>query len=365
MLEFVHDGHIFAKFTWLPKLANMQIRHILLADLPLEVELRSRIAKVRLKSPHPESWTFRLRQVRSLTVNRINSEILDEAEESRSRPLLVHFDQASPQARRLLRDHRISFVGEGGECFLYSPPLIVDRELPSASRSSAKGGAAFSTEARNPFGRSASRVLRWLLLHPEDEFSLNELARKTMLSRALVSRVTRALHEESWIDLEPDPVDRRTRLARVRRPREALSAWLEAWNRRRIAVESWDIGTRDAEATLKRLRAVKSRHPDFRWAIGGLAGASLTKRVVEPGRVLIWVPKHQVDTLEEALLPRHSSPVESQLRVATAPDDFILDLAVERAGLTVADPVQLWLDCSGEGERALEAADAIAGEMGW
>jgi hypothetical protein len=34
-------------------------------------------------------------------------------------------------------------------------------------------------------------------------------------------------------------------------------------------------------------------------------------------------------------------------------------------GLPVSDPVQLWLDCSSEGERALEAADTVAAVAGW
>jgi len=53
------------------------------------------------------------------------------------------------------------------------------------------------------------------------------------------------------------------------------------------------------------------------------------------------------------------------LRVAIAPDDFIFDLSSSKRGVPVADRVQLWLDCNGEGERALSAADAIAREMGW
>jgi hypothetical protein len=39
--------------------------------------------------------------------------------------------------------------------------------------------------------------------------------------------------------------------------------------------------------------------------------------------------------------------------------------ADQRADISVADPVQLYLDCRISGERALEAAAAIRMEMGW
>jgi hypothetical protein len=118
---------------------------------------------------------------------------------------------------------------------------------------------------------------------------------------------------------------------------------------------------------MRRLKRVRSQAPDLRWALGGLAGASLVKRVVEPGNTLLWVSPRDIGGLEEALLPTRSGSANPQLRVATAPDDFIFDLAEERGKkrLPVVDQVQLWLDCSSEGERALEAADAIAEEMGW
>ena len=48
-----------------------------------------------------------------------------------------------------------------------------------------------------------------------------------------------------------------------------------------------------------------------------------------------------------------------------APDPWTIQLARDHAELPIADLVQLWLDCSSEGERPIEAADAVAQEMGW
>jgi len=47
------------------------------------------------------------------------------------------------------------------------------------------------------------------------------------------------------------------------------------------------------------------------------------------------------------------------------PDPWTLGLSRPVDELPIADPVQLWLDCASEGERALEAADAVAQFMSW
>jgi hypothetical protein len=48
-----------------------------------------------------------------------------------------------------------------------------------------------------------------------------------------------------------------------------------------------------------------------------------------------------------------------------APDPWTLKLARPVNGLPVADPVQLWLDTASQGERALEAAEAVADHANW
>ena len=311
------------------------------------------------------AWVFRLHRVADLTDRLVAAEILDEVDGPASKPLLVHFERASASAMQTLREHRISFIGESGACFLFSPPLIVDRELPPTHLPATRQPPAIGAGERNPFGRTASRVLRWLLLHPTQEFSMHDLTLNTELSGPLVSRVVRTLDSEAWIDLAPDPIDRRIRRVRMRRPLQALAAWGRAWERRRISTENWNIRADSAEAAMRRLKRVGQREPELRWAVGGLAGASLLERVVEPATTLLWVSGDHLEGLGRALAPTRSINSHPSLRVAVAPDDFIFDLATHRKGLPVVDPVQLWLDCSREGERAAQAADAIAREMNW
>lgn len=342
----------------------MQNRQITFEDSPLKVDLRARTATVKVRGAG-RSWAFRVRWVDELTDLLVTSEIIEEAATSASKPLLVYFERASPDALRALREQRISFVGEEGSCFLFSPPLFVDRESPVIPAPMPEPSPPMRADARNPFGRTGSRVLRWLLLHPNEEFSMHDLARQTRVSPALVSRVVRALDDEAWIDLEPDPEDRRVRRTRMRRPRVALHAWGQSWDRRRIATQRWNIRSDSVESMVRRLRRVRRSDPELRWAIGGLAGASLLERVAEPTNTLLWVSRDHLDRLRAVLSPTPSAGGRPHLRVAIAPDDFIFDLSSSEGGVPVVDRVQLWLDCNGEGERALSAADAITREMGW
>jgi hypothetical protein len=110
---------------------------------------------------------------------------------------------------------------------------------------------------------------------------------------------------------------------------------------------------------------VAAARTDAAWAVGGLAGAAHIDRVVEPADALVWIGDHAVDALAEKLFPQPAKPGRGMLRLAVAPDEWVLGLAENRTGIPVADPVQLWLDCSREGERALEAADAIRKRQDW
>jgi len=100
-------------------------------------------------------------------------------------------------------------------------------------------------------------------------------------------------------------------------------------------------------------------------ALGGVAGAAAVRRAVDPVNLLVWIDGREVTALERTLVGLPAQPGRGTVTVVAAPDPWTLLLAEDRGVLPIADPVQLWLDCSSEGERALEAAHAVAEEMGW
>jgi hypothetical protein len=276
---------------------------------------------------------------------------------------LVFFERASPQARELLRSAGIPYATPDGEVFLVLPELIVD--LPAKPRRPDDTGAAFRASGEvSPFARRAARVPRWLLLHTNAEPTVTALAEETQLSRPFTSQVTHALADRALIELFTDPQDARSRRVRVTDPGTLADTWTEEWRRRRRRTLTWDIGTNSVDDTLTAW-AEAARHTKLLWMLGGLAGARRVVRVAEAADVLVWIDATDVATWEEMLLAHRAPAGRAPLRVAAAPDPWVLGLASTTDGIPLADVAQLYLDCQSEGERALEAAAAIRRKVGW
>jgi DNA-binding MarR family transcriptional regulator len=286
---------------------------------------------------------------------------LDQARDVPSgNDLIVRFRRASPDAKRTLLERGIHYASDEGEISVLDPPVVIRQSAPRGRRQT-EGGR----QDRGPFATKASRVSRWLVLHSGQSYNVRQLARHTNLSEGAVSTTVRALHERLLVEVTRDPDDARMRLVRVAEPMRPLRAWERAWELQRVRTMDWDIGTNDVSDTLQHVREAASLDPSLRWAVGGSAGAAKIARAVEPADVLLWVGKNDIADWEDALVPAPGRGRRGTLRLAIAPDPYIFDLTETHDRVPVADPVQLYLDTSREGERALEAADAIRRLKRW
>jgi hypothetical protein len=276
-------------------------------------------------------------------------------------PIVVTYERSSPDARALLRQAGVYYAGRDGRLLLQAPPLFVERDRPAPAQTAVPE----RDTQRDPFAVRSSRVARWMLLHPNDLFATSELADLVSLSVPAVSRVLNALEELALISRARPAGDARGRVVSLRRPRDLLDAWLPVWQRRRVRRQTWDVGARDTEAAMNLLRSTHRAGMGIRFAVGGLAGAAAVRRAVEPTSVLIWLDPATIPAFERELLPQPARQDRGTLRISAAPDPWTLTLATTNAGPPIADPVQLWLDCASEGERALDAAEAIAQTMHW
>jgi DNA-binding transcriptional ArsR family regulator len=328
-------------------------RNVSSADRPkLEIGVRS----ATLETSH--SVLARFRVTRLDTVSRASAQRLVQELRPEADPPLLVFRAASQEARALLRERGISYVGEDGEWFLLAPPVYVERPPTQPA-------PLLPVEVRSPFSTRASRVSRWLLLHADARPSLTELARVVELSEATVSRTAGALADAGLIELITDSRDSRIRRVRTRNTGAMLDALERSRWLARIRRQTWDVGARDADMALAHWRQSAEDLADVPYAIGGPAGAALRKRILEPTDVLVWVRAEDLATWRAHLLAEPGRPTRGSITVQLVPDAFLLALAEDVDGLEVADPVQLYLDCRRAGERALEAAEAIMEEMGW
>jgi DNA-binding transcriptional ArsR family regulator len=309
--------------------------------------------------------TLHLDGRRVLGFDVLRTEALDLGEADRvtrqvdraDKPVLVVFARSSPAARARLRDVGVSYCAGDGELFVFAPPIYVERP---ARRSP----TPIPTTPTAPFAKRASRVPRWLLLHPTERPTFRELAAEVDLSEATVSRTVRALADDRLVVVESVPNDRRLRRVRLRNTRDLLDSYERSTTGRRPHRVTWDVGARDAQGALDLLAhaAVSVSRP---YAVGGLAGAARIRRVVEPADVVVWIGRDDRDLWADALMAVPARPAPGRITAQLAPDPFVLGLTTDRDGIRTADPVQLYLDCRVAGERALDAAEAIRTEMDW
>jgi DNA-binding MarR family transcriptional regulator len=340
-------------------------------SLPEPLQTQATGTKLRVGLPNGPATTFQLLYLPLLTMRTVDAVLL-RASQGSPQSLLVVYRQSSGPARDRLRAAGIPFAGEDGRVFLRTPDLFVDRDQLTPLQPTEHWPTGGDPPAqRNPFAKRSSRVARWLLLHHEEPFSSSELARAVDLNPAAVSRVVRALDDSAFLRTARTDAGSRRRRVRLERPRELLETWQPLWQRRRIAHQLWDIGARDIDETLNLLGQATAEHDPTAerpagWAIGGLAGAATLRRAVEPAEVVLWADAKELPALAQILHPEPTRGGRGALRVALAPDPWTLSLARRPdGGLRGADPGQLWLDCASEGERALEAAEAIADLSGW
>lgn len=333
-------------------------------DLPATLVVNGSDDELRVALPEGPESSFRPVRERSLSSRRA-AEIIAYASNELAPRLFVIFRRSSPAARSALREAGISFAGDDGYVFVRAPGIHVERDdaLPPRQAAATWVDARREASVRNPFANRSSRVSRFMLNHPDEAFSPTSLAQAVELNPGAVSRILTALEDAAFIgasDLEPAKGRKRT--VALRRPLTLLEEWLPVWQRRRIQRWRWDTGARDVDAALEALRALEQQRE---WAIGGLAGATTLGRAVEPASVTLWVSAEAVEQLASALDPVDARGGRGTVELALAPDPWTLGLSRPVNGLPIADPVQLWLDCASEGERALEAADAVAQVMSW
>jgi hypothetical protein len=333
--------------------------------LPAPFVVEDSAGELRVALPDGPSATFRHLWLPSLTRRSAEDALSAEPADS-ERNVFVSYRRSSPEARQALRDAGISFAGDDGRVFICVAGIYVDRDEP-LRRKPASGWEPVSEEGesvRNPFAKTSSRVPRWLLLHHRELVSAGAIATAVELNPATVSRVVRTLEDAALVrEAVPNAAGRR-RDIQVERPRALLDTWLPHWQRRRIRQRNWDIGARDTEHALSLLAEAKLEGIGD-WAVGGVAGAATVRRAVEPSSILVWATQDSVAALGDVLAPEPGRRDRGSIRIAIAPDPWTLRLADTSGAFPVADRVQLWLDCASEGERALEAASAVAEITGW
>lgn len=204
---------------------------------------------------------------------------------------------------------------------------------------------------RSVFAPKSSRILRWLLMHPEREFTQRELARISGLDEGFTSRIVRQLESQQMITRAG------TGAVKVADAAVLLDAWREAYDFSRHHILRGHIAARSGDEIMRQV-AEQLTNGKTEYAATGMAGAWLLKPFAGFRLVVIYVS--DVPSLETRRgLGFHEEARGENVWLVVPNDEGVFHGTIERDGIKCAHPVQVYLDLKDHPERSKEAAEQL------
>ncbi|MCL2777517.1 MAG: MarR family transcriptional regulator [Polyangiaceae bacterium] len=262
-------------------------------------------------------------------------------------PLLV-VPFMTEAGRRVCKGAGVSWFDLSGNAHIIAPGLhiIVDGQL-NRFRSPGRPTSIFAPKS--------SRVVRWLLMHPEQALSQREIARATDMSEGFVSRIASRLEADSYVVRESSGA------LRVKDPVLLLGAWQAEYRFDRhmlvqghVAARSGDALTRFVSDTLS---AASVEH-----AATGLSAAWQFSHFASFRIATFFLTDFPSDELRESLGFREEAR-GANLWLVIPNDVGVFHGAVVHEGVRCVHPVQTYVDLKGHPERASEAAEHLRAEL--
>ena len=269
-------------------------------------------------------------------------------------PLLLVAEDSTADARRLLGTHGIGVVDARGRAEIRFPGLVVHVE-----RRGGGGERGAGASERRVAGRAAVAA-QALLLEPEREWTVAELARGADVSTTLAHYVLARL-EKDGIAQNKGSGPRKVRV--LSNPSALLDLWAE---------EAHDRGVRGLSChrfatTQRALRKDVSRalaDADIGHAVTGAAAADLLAPFLSVVPVLsLWVGvQHQLGEVAGLL---DAEPVErgANLMLRQAGDDSPLAFTERHSGVWLANRFRVYVDLRSDPQRGAEQADHLRQEV--
>ncbi len=268
-------------------------------------------------------------------------------------PLLLVAEDSTAEARRLLDAHGIGIVDARGRAQIRFPGLVVHVE-----RKGGGGKLGAGASERRLAGRAAVAA-QALLLNPEREWTVAELAREASVSTTLAHYVLARLERDGIIQ---------SRGAGPRKVRVLSnpSALLDLW-----AEEAHDRGVHSLSchrfATTSRALTEDASHAlagaDVDHAVTGAAAADLLAPFLSAVPVVsLWVgARHQLSDLARLL---DAEPVDrgANLILRQARDDSPLAFAERHGDVRLANRFRVYVDLRSDPQRGFEQADHLRSE---
>jgi hypothetical protein len=265
-------------------------------------------------------------------------------------PLLV-VPYMGDAGRRVCEEAGVSWLDLSGNAHVVAPGLrVVIEGKPNLFKRAGRPSTAFSPKS--------ARIARWLLTHPRQPASQQEIADATEMDRGFTSRIVRRLIDDELVERTDDG------LVVASRPDLLLEAWAERydWNKHRVVkgVVAARSGTELISKLAEGLSAAGVEH-----AFTGLAAAWQYDHFAAFRLTSAYLPSGLPSGLL-ASLGVHEGERGANTWLVVPNDEGVMYGAADVGGIPCVHPVQVWLDLAAHPERAREAREHLRSEhMRW
>lgn len=139
---------------------------------------------------------------------------------------LVAAPYISPHGSALLKRNGLGYIDLSGNCYISFDNVLIEREGKPNLRPSTR-------PLRSLFAPRATRVARVLLVDPQHDWRLEELAKAAEVSLGHAHNVVKRLEDLSWVERGDH------QRIHVARPGDLLDGWVEAYTYRANAIEAY------------------------------------------------------------------------------------------------------------------------------
>ena len=250
----------------------------------------------------------------------------------------------SPETAKLCRDAHISYLDLSGNCHIAFDGIFIHVEgRPNAY--------AASRSLRSLYQPKAERILRVLLTHASTQWRLQALSNEAEVSVGQVFKVKELLLEKEWIQ-------ETNRGISLNKPRELLAAWADNYRfDKHKAGQFYTLSNIEAFAhTL----SIRCRQREIPCAFTSFAAAARYAPYATYRRTTAYI-HYELAEVQELLRLIQLDPVETGADVILLSpyDDGVFYGVRQQQDVSLASPIQTYLDLHCTGGRGQEAADFL------
>lgn len=274
-------------------------------------------------------------------------QLVHQSETLADTPLLIVAGETTVEARTILVEHGIGVIDGLGNAHLALPGLLF--HLEGRRRQHQAAGPVTPIRLRGKAGIAAQA----LLLQPDRDWKVQELAHEAGVATGLAHRVLVRLEEEGVVVAEASGPQRVRRIVN-------RTALLDLWAEEQLERPQRTLGHLLAQTPQKLIQqlATELGRAEIDYALTGAAAASLVAPFVTAVPVVeIWV----AETAAPAQLAAVADPVAEGHNVVflQAKDDAPLVFREQRRDLWLANRFRLYADLRRDPRRGREQADHL------